>query len=278
MSLEVIDAQGNKSAVTREGFVTVTGKAPVAHIMPPATFREATSHLPLVAPLASVQFSDASEGFPTQWNWSFTGASPAASTEQSPKVSYDFLHKQSVGLQVENKHGKSEDKMDVQVEYEAVINNLLPDDRPITYDLGNGTFPGSNQMGVTEYGERFSKPSRPMVAYGAYVYFVTNKASHIADQIANVGVHLRKSENGLPGEKLESAWWRTFELEVGGSLQRVVRHGEIPQRRQHRLHAEKGQMDTAHWLLPRWRRRPNQFLHLPDGGALRDYHVARWHR
>ena len=68
-----------------------------------------------------------------------------------------------MGLQVENKHGKSEDKMDVQVEYEAVINNLLPDDRPITYDLGNGTFPGSNQMGVTEYGERFSKPSRPMV-------------------------------------------------------------------------------------------------------------------
>ncbi len=217
VSLEVIDAQGNKSAVTREGFVTVTGKAPVAHIMPPATFREASSHLPLVAPLASVQFSDASEGFPNKWNWSFTGASPAASTEQSPKVSYDFLHKQSVGLQVENKHGKSEDKMDVQVEYEAVINNLLPDDRPITYDLGNGTFPGSNQMGVTEYGERFSKPSRPMVVYGAYVYFVTNKATHIADQIANVGVHLRKSENGLPGEKLESAWWRTFELEVGGS-------------------------------------------------------------
>lgn len=216
VTLKVTDAQGTTSSVTRQGFVSVTGVAPVAHILPPATFREANSHLPLVAPLAPVQWHDASSGFPTKWNWTFTGATPAESTEQNPVVSYDFLHKQSATLRVENEHGNSEDKADVVAEYEAVVNNLLPGDTPITYNLGNGTFPGSNQMGITEYGERFSKPSRPLVVYGAYVYFVTNEAKHVADQIASIGVHLRKSENGLPGETLESAWWSTFELDVNG--------------------------------------------------------------
>ncbi len=217
VSLVVIDAQGNRSSVTRNGFVTVTGKAPEAHILPPATFREATTHLPLVAPLATVQYADASTGFPTKWDWTFTGASPSTSTSQNPKVSYDYLHKQTAILQVENQHGSSSDMVDVTAEYDAIINNIMPGDVPVTYDLGEGTFPGSNKMGITEYGERFSKPSRPLVVYGAYVYFVTNKATSVTDQIANIGVHLRKSENGLPGEKLESAWWSTFELDVNGS-------------------------------------------------------------
>ncbi|MGM9868047.1 MAG: PKD domain-containing protein [Sodaliphilus sp.] len=217
VTLKVVDAQGAESSVTREAFVTVTGQAPVAHILPPATFREANSHLPLVAPLAPVQYADASSGFPTKWNWAFSGTTPAVSTEQNPWVSYDYLHQQSATLQVENEHGSSRDSLSVVAEYQAVINNLLPTDSPITFNLGNGTFPGSNKMGITEYGERFSKPSRPLVVYGAYVYFVTNQAKHVADQIANIGVHLRKSENGLPGETLQSAWWSTFELDVNGS-------------------------------------------------------------
>ncbi|MDO4512242.1 MAG: PKD domain-containing protein [Bacteroidales bacterium] len=217
VTLTVIDAQGAKSTVTRNGFVTVTGKAPVARILPPATFREASTRLPLVAPLAPVQYADASTGFPTQWNWTFTGASPATSTQECPKVSYEYLHKQTATLEVANSHGKSTDQVDVTAEYQAVINNIMPGDVPITYSLGEGTFPGSNRMGITEYGERFSKPSRPLVVYGAYVYFVTNKATSVADQIQSIGVHLRESENGLPGKKLESAWWSTFELETGGS-------------------------------------------------------------
>ena len=217
VTLKVVDAQGTESSVTREAFVTVSGQAPVAHILPPATFREANSHLPLVAPLAPVQYTDASSGFPTKWNWTFTGTTPAVSTEQNPWVSYDFLHQQNATLQVENELGTSRDTVSVVAEYQAVINNLLPTDTPITFNLGNGTFPGSNKMGITAYGERFSKPSRPLVVYGAYVYFVTNEAKHVADQIANIGVHLHKSENGLPGETLESAWWSTFELDVNGT-------------------------------------------------------------
>ena len=75
-------------------------------------------------------------------------------------------------------------------------------------------------MNITAYAEKFSKPSRPILVFGAYVYFVSASAASITDQIADVGVHLYTSENGLPGKKLDSMWWRVFELETpsGSSL------------------------------------------------------------
>ena len=72
-------------------------------------------------------------------------------------------------------------------------------------------------MKITEYAERFSKPSRPIMVYGAAVFFATAKATALTDQIADVGVHLRASEGGLPGKKLDSSWWRVFELETGSA-------------------------------------------------------------
>ena len=117
-----------------------------------------------------------------------------------------------------NAHGTSADSLSVSAEYEGYINNLLPTDVPATFSLdGEGTFPGDNKMGITEYAEHFSKPSRPAMVYGALVYFVTASASSVADQIANVGVHLYTADHGLPGKKLDSAWWRVFELETGSS-------------------------------------------------------------
>ena len=218
VTLTVTDAQGATCTVTRTDFVRVTGTAPVAKILPPATFRYDDTHLPMVAPLAPVQYADASTGFPTQWNWTFTGATPATSTLESPIVNYDFMHEQTVKLDVQNQHGASSDEIQVSAEYEGYISNILPEDYPVTYDLdGNGTFPGSNRWRITAYGEKFSKPSAPIMVYGALVFFETAEAQAIADQITNVGVHLCKSENGLPGERLDSFWWQVFELATSTS-------------------------------------------------------------
>ena len=220
VSLTVSDGKNN-STKTIEKFVTVTGVAPVAKIMPPATFRFSQTRLPMIAPLVPVQYEDASEGYPTSWLWSFTGTEPdnkilGESTEECPLVDYDFLHRQTVALTASNSHGSSDAVMDVSVEYGGFVNNLQPEDNLTTFNLGDGygEFPGTNKLGITDYAEKFSKPSRPIVVYGAKVYFTNALATSVSDQIANIKVSLCKSENGMPGEELESMSWRVFELDL----------------------------------------------------------------
>ena len=211
----------SEASVTKAGFVKVTGIAPTAKILPPATFRYANTRYPMTAPLAPVKFSDASKGFPTSHSWTFTGVDPNAGTETvvedaNPEVSFNYLHEQSASLAVANKHGESADATNLSVEYEGFVTNLQPNDQINTYfDLdGYGEFPGTNSFGITEYAERFSKPSRPIYISGVKVYFTNNMAEHVADQIANVKVALCKSENGLPDEQLEFMSWSVFELDV----------------------------------------------------------------
>ena len=226
VSLTVSDGT-TTSTRTMTAFVNVTGVAPTARIMPPATFRYYETRLPMVAPLAPVQFRDASDGFPTEWEWTFTGVDEEAgsitsSYEENPEVKYMFQHKQGVGLTVSNQHGSSDAFTEVSAEYEGLITNLQPDDELFTFDLGDGygEFPGTNYLDITEYAEKFSKPSRPIFVYGARVYFTQASAVEVLDQIAGVDVALHKSENGLPGEKLDFASCSVFELDLptGGTM------------------------------------------------------------
>ncbi len=215
VTLTVTGTDGITSTMTRKAFVNVTGEAPVARILPPATFRNSDTHLPMVAPLIPVQYQDASTGCPTQWNWTFGGTTPASSTLENPWVAYDFRHDQHVALEVANRHGTSRDEMDVTVEYDGYINNQLATDYPVTYDLeGSGTFPGTNTMKIDAYAEHFSKPSAPMVVYGAAVFFETAQAEGLVDQIANVGVHLYTAKDGLPDKRVDSFWWRVIDLDT----------------------------------------------------------------
>lgn len=220
VTLTVTDAEGHSATKTRTGFVSVTGTAPVACIVPPATFRNSANRKPLIAPLAPVTFTDGSTGFPDSYSWVFTGVDPTAgaiaeSSEKSPQVAYNFMHEQTVGLEVSNAHGTSADVCEVSVEYNAVVNNMRPDDKSIVFDMEDwGVFPGSNTRNITSYAERFSAPSRPVVIDGAYVYFTRADAEEVADQIANVGCHLYTCENGLPGKRVDSMWWSVFELDL----------------------------------------------------------------
>lgn len=220
VTLEITGADGKTASLTKTALVHVTGTEPVAHILPPATFRYATTRNHMVAPMARVTFADASEGFPTEWNWSLTGVSEdadavtTASTE-SVDVNYWYQHQWTADLKVANQHGESTDHADLSVEYQGSVNNLLPTDNLTTFDLeGRGTFPGSNSMKITAYAEKFSAPSVPSIISGATVFFTKNTTVEVVDQIANVGVHLYTCENGKPGKKIDSSWWSVFELEV----------------------------------------------------------------
>lgn len=222
ITLLVTDAEGNTSEKTRSGFVTVTGDAPVAKILPPATFRLSSTRKPLVAPLAKITYADASINFPDSWDWTFTGVDSEpngifTSTEEAPTVSYSFMHDQAVGLTVSNSYGSSTDFCDVSVEYNGVINNMHPEDNAIVFDMEDwGVFPGSNTRKITAYAERFSAPSVPAVLDGVYVYFNKAQTTELVEQLANIGVHLYTSENGLPGQRIESWWWCAYELDLSG--------------------------------------------------------------
>lgn len=226
VTLTVTDASGATSSTTKPGFVTVTGFAPVAHIGYPATFRHSETRLPMIAPFGTVTYTDASTGFPTSSHWTFSGTHSDKGTvtpAEGPSVDvrYHFMNEQNITLEVENEHGSSTDKGSVTVAYEGEITNMRPGETAIPYfDMGDwGEFPGTNTHNFTKYAERFSKPSTPMVVVGAYVFFTNATAEEVADQIASVGVHICKSENGLPGEALDDFWWSVFELDcdVNGS-------------------------------------------------------------
>lgn len=230
VSLTVGDGE-NTASTTIEGFVNVTGTTPTAKIGLPATFRfDGNSDLagtlrPMIAPLVPVQFHDASEGFPETREWSFTGVDPDPNTttfssEENPKVGYSYLHNQTVTLNVENSHGASDTSADVTVEYEGFISNLLPTDLLTTFDLdGYGEFPGTNSFGITEYAEKFSKPSRPIAVSGVVIYFTQVEVAEddLWGNIADIKVAICKSENGLPGEELDFSSWRVLDLDKPSS-------------------------------------------------------------
>ncbi|MDE7437866.1 MAG: PKD domain-containing protein [Muribaculaceae bacterium] len=227
ISLTVKDAEGNVSTKTRKDFVTVTGTAPVAKILPPATFRLSSNRKYLVAPLAPVTFKDASTGFPTEYTWGFSGVltEPTeifTSTEPNPTVSYAYLHDHNVVMFAQNELGLSQAECEVTAEYSGTINNLLPSDRSTVFDMEDwGVFPGSNTRRITAYAERFSAPSVPVRIFGAYVFFNEAQAEELVDQITNVGVHLYTSKDGKPDKCLDSWWWQVFELDTPSGGQAV---------------------------------------------------------
>lgn len=226
ITLTVTDSEGGESSLTRTAFVSVTGTAPVAHIIPPATFRNSANRKALVAPMAPVRFVDGSTGFPTEREWIFahTDDDPDLlyfTEDENPVVSFAYLHDKPVGLTVSNAHGTSSDLTEVTAEYSAVVTNLRPDDTATTFDMEDwGLFPGSNTRKITAWGEKFSAPSTPVMIDGAYVYFNRADAEEISDQIANVGVHLYTAKDGLPDRRIDSWWWSVYELDLpsGGEM------------------------------------------------------------
>jgi PKD repeat protein len=70
-----------------------------------------------------VRFSDLSGGFPTKWEWTFEGGTPATSTEQNPTVTYAQPGKFKVTLVTTNAVGQSDPL--VRTEYVEVLNQGL---------------------------------------------------------------------------------------------------------------------------------------------------------
>lgn len=220
---------GEEVTSTVAGFATVTGTEPVARILPPATFREASSHNYLVPPLTPVTFASASDGFPTDHIWMFAGTTDGDGEAieeirgDLATVSYMYQHSWLVGLTVANDHGASNDIVNVCAEFEGGITNTLTTDYATTFDMSDwGVFPGTNTHKITRFAEHFSAPAVPVVMTGAYLYFVDAPATVTITDNTMITVSVYTCENGVPGERLDFGLWDVVNLtgpSAEGSLQ-----------------------------------------------------------
>lgn len=225
VTLRVTDAEGSDE-VTKTAFVSVEAQAPQAGIQFPADFRTMQQpRMRVVAPLAPVEYKDASEGFPTEFTWAMYTPYDLAKAEgifvpkdiyTTPDVTYQHntLDKCYVLHTAQNTEGYTYVDDSVQVQFEGFVSNYQPKDSYQTNFVdGSLTLPGANKMGITAWAERISKPSVPVVLEAMYVGFTKASAEELTDQIASVTFYLYTSENGLPGKPIEMLdSWTVSEL------------------------------------------------------------------
>ncbi len=104
--LEVTDADGTDQ-ITKSLTVDTCGSAPEASF--------STDTLSICR-FDCISFTDSSSGDPTNWNWTFEGASPAFSTEQNPSnICFDTTGTFDVTLTVSNDFGTDDTTQTIEV-------------------------------------------------------------------------------------------------------------------------------------------------------------------
>ena len=215
VTLCVNDAEGSDE-VTKTAFVDVEAQTPECGVQFPADFRTmAQPRMRMVAPLAPVEYKDASDGFPTDFTWAMYTPYDLANAEgifvpqeiyttQDVTYHHNTLGKCYVLHTAQNSEGYTFVDDSVQVQFEGFVSNFQPKDSYQTNFVdGDLTLPGANKMGITAWAERISKPSVPVVLEAMYVGFTKASAEELTDQISSVSFYLYTSENGLPGQPIE---------------------------------------------------------------------------
>jgi PKD repeat protein len=225
VKLKVSDGE-QSDEITRAAFVSVEGEVPVAGVQFPTDFRTlAQPRMRMVAPLAPVEYKDASEGYPTECTWvMYTPYDLAKAnglfvpdtvyTTKDVTYHHNKLDKCYVLHTAQNAEGYTFVDDSVQVQFQGWVSNFQSADTYTTNFVdGNLTLPGANKMGITAWAERIPKPSVPVVLEAMYVGFTKASASELTDQIAPVSFSLYTSENGLPGQPIELLdSWNVSEL------------------------------------------------------------------
>ena len=215
VTLCVNDAEGSDE-VTKTAFVDVEAQTPECGVQFPADFRTmAQPRMRMVAPLAPVEYKDASDGFPSDFTWAMYTPYDLANAEgifvpqeiyttQDVTYHHNTLGKCYVLHTAQNSEGYTFVDDSVQVQFEGFVSNFQPKDSYQTNFVdGDLTLPGANKMGITAWAERISKPSVPVVLEAMYVGFTKASAEELTDQISSVSFYLYTSENGLPGQPIE---------------------------------------------------------------------------
>jgi len=157
----------------------------------------------IVAPLANfsatptyvgtgqdVNFQDQSLNSPTSWSWTFTGGTPATSTEQNPVVVYNTPGVYSVSLTVSNSAGSDS---------KTITNYITVDETPITYCTSKGSNFSYEWISKTQFGT-FSNSS------GASGYTDFTGQTISMDAGSNVSVILTPGFSGSTYTEYWKVW------------------------------------------------------------------------
>ena len=205
----------NSNTLTRKAFIIVLAQPPLAHIGMPAEAYLSPFAAAFVPTGVPVQFRDLSTGNPTQWEWQFSGATPATSSEQNPIVTYPNKGLYSLMLTASNDKGSSEDAMiyAVQAGGAQYIWNIAPEENQnlAAIEMGwYGNYAGTNWLGMNEFAEHFDAPLAMGQIDSVAVYFAKTTAA-TAD--ADITLCLRAADdNGMPGDILASSTMKASEL------------------------------------------------------------------
>jgi len=155
---------------------------------------------------ASLNFFDQSIGRASSWNWTFTGANPAASNEANPQqITYNSDGEFAVKLLAKSLGGaESEAEVAdyVKVGYDTpdkVWNMIEGEAGDQLLDTGGyGLFAGSNAAGDVAFAERFDKPLATGYISSVDIRFYNAVTS------GSLTVTIQKEIGGEPGEILAS--------------------------------------------------------------------------
>ncbi|MFD2570186.1 M43 family zinc metalloprotease [Spirosoma soli] len=158
-----------------------------------------------------VRFNDLSGGFPTRWEWTFEGGTPATSTEQNPTVTYSQPGKFKVTLVTTNSVGQSDPL--TRTEYIEVLNAGLCDNQTnfngsntvLREPGGTGYVAGQNSKRTQAVSEFFDNSLGYSNLAGAALKFGVAKAAAGAatESIVTVTVWNGRGFQNGPGAILE---------------------------------------------------------------------------
>lgn len=162
---------------------------------------------------STVQFTDLSTNFPTQWSWVFEGGDPGISNERNPKITYSTPGSFKVTLTATNAIGASLPvtfEAYINVSEEGLCNQLANFEDTYTpsviklsgYAAGNGYLTGHNSAGSLGFSEFYENACGYQYVSGASVKFA-KALSLREDATVDIVVWSARGVQGGPNPVIE---------------------------------------------------------------------------
>lgn len=159
--------------------------SPAVDDVPVANFTAANKGCVLLG--STVEFTDLSTNFPTQWSWTFEGGDPGISTERNPRITYNTPGSFKVTLVATNAIGPSEPvtfEEYINVSEEGLCNELSNFEDTFTptllkisnYSPNTGYLTGHNSAGSLGYSEFYENACGYQYVSGATINFAVAKS------------------------------------------------------------------------------------------------------
>jgi serine protease len=141
---------------------------------------------------SSVNFTNLSIYNPTSYAWSFTGGTPATSTQVNPQnITYNTPGTYAVSLTATNANGADTETKTAYIQVNPTtgcdtVTHTLPADTIYTYTLSTNSYlGGTNVEGVTAYCERYTASEFPPGSHiqSMIVYFVRGNANNASETV-----------------------------------------------------------------------------------------------